>query len=115
MNVLEVKKAADEVVEHVRGGNGPYVMEMKTYRYRGHSMSDPAKYRTKEEVSSYRKEHDPIDTLRTYMEQNGMADEAAFKEIDREIKNIINETAEFAQSSPEPDPSELWTDVLVEA
>ena len=68
MNVVEVKKAADEVVGYVRGGNGPYVMEMMTYRYRGHSMSDPAKYRTKEEVSSYRKEHDPIDTLRAYME-----------------------------------------------
>ena len=115
MNVLEVKKAADTVVAHVRGGNGPYVMEMKTYRYRGHSMSDPAKYRTKEEVTSYRKEQDPIDTLRSYMEQNGMGDEAAFKEIDREIKDTINQAAEFAQSSPEPDPSELWTDVLVEA
>jgi pyruvate dehydrogenase E1 component alpha subunit len=115
MNILEVKVAADKVVEHVRGGNGPYVMEMKTYRYRGHSMSDPAKYRTKEEVSSYRKERDPIDTLRTYMEQNGMGDEASFKEIDREIKDIVNQAAEFAQSSPEPDPSELWTDVLVEA
>jgi pyruvate dehydrogenase E1 component alpha subunit len=115
MNVLEVQKAADEVVGHVRGGNGPYVMEMKTYRYRGHSMSDPAKYRTKEEVSSYRKERDPIDTLRAYMEQNGMGDEASFKDIDREIKDIINQAAEFAQSSPEPDPSELWTDVLIEA
>jgi pyruvate dehydrogenase E1 component alpha subunit len=115
MNVLEVKKAADTVVEYVRGGNGPHVMELKTYRYRGHSMSDPAKYRTKEEVTSYRKEHDPIDTLRAYMEQNGMGDESSFKEIDREIKDTINHAAEFAQSSPEPDPSELWTDVLVEA
>ena len=115
MNVIEVKKAADQVVAHVRGGNGPYVMEMNTYRYRGHSMSDPAKYRTKEEVSSYRKERDPIDALRSYMEENGMGDEASFKNIDREIKDIINQAAEFAQSSPEPDPSELWTDVLVEA
>ena len=112
---LEVKKAADKVVAHVRGGNGPYVMELKTYRYRGHSMSDPAKYRTKEEVSSYRKERDPIDALRSYMEENGMGDEASFKTIDREIKDIINQAAEFAQSSPEPDPSELWTDVLIEA
>jgi pyruvate dehydrogenase E1 component subunit alpha len=115
MNVIEVKKAADKVVAHVRGGNGPYVMELKTYRYRGHSMSDPAKYRTKEEVSSYRKERDPIDALRSYMEENGMGDEASFKTIDREIKDIINQAAEFAQSSPEPDPSELWTDVLIEA
>src|SRR5512147_824380 len=115
MNVLEVRKAGEEGGGYVRGGNGPYVMEMKTYRYRGHSMSDPAKYRTKEEVSSYRKEHDPIDTLRTYMGQNGLGDEASFKNIDREIKDIINQAAEFAQSSPEPDPSELWTDVLIEA
>ena len=115
MNVLEVKKAAEEVTAYVRAGNGPYVMELKTYRYRGHSMSDPAKYRSKEEVSSYRKEQDPIDTLRTYMEQTGMGDEAAFKEIDREIKTIVNEAAEFAQSSREPDLAELWTDVLIEA
>jgi pyruvate dehydrogenase E1 component alpha subunit len=115
MNVLAVRKAGAEVVAHVRGGGGPYVMELNTYRYRGHSMSDPAKYRSKEEVSSYRKEHDPIDGLRAYMEQNGMGDEAAFKNIDREIKGIVNDAAEFAQKSPEPELSELWTDVLVEA
>jgi pyruvate dehydrogenase E1 component alpha subunit len=115
MDVLAVRQAGEEVVAHVRGGNGPYVMELNTYRYRGHSMSDPAKYRTKEEVTSFRKEHDPIDGLRAYMEKNGMGDDAAFKEIDREIKAIVNEAAEFAQSSPEPDPSELWTDVLIEA
>jgi pyruvate dehydrogenase E1 component subunit alpha len=115
MDVLAVKKAADEVIAHVRGGNGPYVMEMNTYRYRGHSMSDPAKYRSKEEVTTFRKEHDPIDGLRAYMEQNGMGDEASFKEIDREVKAVVNEAAEFAQTSPEPDPSELWTDVLIEA
>jgi len=115
MDVRAVKQAGAEVTAHVRAGKGPYVMEMNTYRYRGHSMSDPAKYRSKEEVSTVRKEHDPIDGLRAFMEQNGMGDEASFKEIDREIKEIVNEAAEFAQTSPEPDPSELWTDVLIEA
>ncbi len=115
MDVLAVKKAGEEVTAYVREGKGPYVMELNTYRYRGHSMSDPAKYRSKEEVASYRKEHDPIDGLRSYMEKNGMGDEASFKAIDKEIKEIVNEAAEFAQTSPEPDPSELWTDVLIEA
>ncbi|MCU0837325.1 MAG: pyruvate dehydrogenase (acetyl-transferring) E1 component subunit alpha [Rhodospirillales bacterium] len=115
MSVLDVLAAARPVVAHVRGGEGPYVMEMNTYRYRGHSMSDPAKYRPKEEVSQVRKESDPIDTLRTDMLARGIADEAAFKEIDREIKDIVNDAADFAQTSPEPDPSELWTDILLEA
>jgi pyruvate dehydrogenase E1 component alpha subunit len=115
MSVLDVLAAARSVVEHVRSGSGPYVMEMNTYRYRGHSMSDPAKYRSKEEVAQMRKESDPIDTLRTDMLGRGLADEAAFKTIDREIKDIVNDAAEFAQSSPEPDPAELWTDVLIEA
>jgi pyruvate dehydrogenase E1 component alpha subunit len=115
MDVLEVKRAGAEVVPQVRGGNGPYVMELSTYRYRGHSMSDPAKYRTKEEVSTMRKEHDPIDRLRQFMLDQGLGDEAAFKEMDRQVKDVVNEAAEFAQKSPEPDPSELWTDVLIEA
>ena len=114
MNVLEVRAAAEKVVEHVRGGNGPYVMELKTYRYRGHSMSDPAKYRTKDEVSKMRKESDPIDTLRSHLIDNKLADEAQLKEIDREIKAIVAEAADFSQQSPEPDPAELYTDVLVE-
>ncbi len=114
MNVLEVRAAAEKVVEHVRGGNGPYVMEMKTYRYRGHSMSDPAKYRTKDEVSKMRKESDPIDMLRSHLIDNKLADEAQLKDIDREIKAIVAEAADFAQQSPEPDPAELYTDVLVE-
>ncbi len=115
MNVLDVKAEGAKVVDQVRGGIGPYVMELRTYRYRGHSMSDPAKYRTKDEVSTMRKEQDPIDTLRNAMLERGGVDEDAFKEIDREIKAIINEAAEFAQSSPEPDPAELYTDVLIEA
>lgn len=114
MNVLEVRAAAEKVVEHVRGGSGPYVMEMKTYRYRGHSMSDPAKYRTKEEVSKMRKESDPIDTLRSHLLENKLTDEGQLKNIDREIKAIVTEAADFAQQSPEPDPAELYTDVLVE-
>jgi pyruvate dehydrogenase E1 component alpha subunit len=115
MNVLDVKAAADEVTAYVRGGNGPYVMEMKTYRYRGHSMSDPAKYRTKEEVSAVRKESDPLDNLRAHLLENKLVDEAKLKETDRQVKEVVNEAAEFAQQSPEPDPAELYTDVLVEA
>jgi pyruvate dehydrogenase E1 component alpha subunit len=115
MNVLDVQAEGKKVVDFVRDGNGPYVMEWRTYRYRGHSMSDPAKYRTKEEVSTMRKEQDPIDTLRTFILERGDIDENSFKEVDREIKAIVNEAAEFAQSSPEPDPAELYTDVLIEA
>jgi len=115
MDVLAVRNDCAAVVDHVRSGQGPYVVEMETYRYRGHSMSDPAKYRTKEEVSKMRKENDPIDTLRDHLLAGGQVDEAALKEIDREVKAIVGESADFAQSSPEPDPSELWTDVLIEA
>ena len=88
---------------------------MKTYRYRGHSMSDPAKYRSKEEVNRMRAEHDPIDQLKKRMLEEGMADEAALKEVDREVKAVVSEAAEYAQNCPEPDPSELYTDVLIDA
>ncbi len=115
MNVLEVKAAADEWVNWVRDGNGPVILEMKTYRYRGHSMSDPAKYRTKEEVEKMRTESDPIDLLKVLLLDGKHADEEALKAIDREVKAIVSEATEFAQQSPEPDPSELWTDVLLEA
>jgi pyruvate dehydrogenase E1 component alpha subunit len=115
MDVLTVREAAEKAVAHARGGDGPVILEMKTYRYRGHSMSDPAKYRTKEEVNKMRSEMDPIDNLRKrLLEQQGV-DEEALKAIDREIKAVVIEAAEFAQQSPEPDPAELWTDVLVEA
>ncbi len=114
MDVLAVKAAGDEAVKHVRGGKGPILMEMKTYRYRGHSMSDPAKYRTKEEVQRVRAERDPIDHLREMILAAGAADEAALKALDREVKDIVTEAAEFAQNSPEPDPAELYTDILVE-
>jgi pyruvate dehydrogenase E1 component alpha subunit len=115
MDVLAVRDAAFRALDHARSGNGPYVLEMKTYRYRGHSMSDPAKYRTKEEVSKMREQHDPIDQLKDKLLSEGIVDEAGLKEIDREVKAVVSEAADFANKSPEPDPSELWTDVLIEA
>jgi len=115
MDVIAVRKAGAAALAHARGGKGPYILEMMTYRYRGHSMSDPAKYRSKEEVAKMRQEHDPIDRLREYILSNKVADEAKLKDFDREIKEIVSAATEFAQQSPEPDPSELWTDVLVEA
>ena len=115
MDVMAVRAAADKALAHARTGKGPYILEALTYRYRGHSMSDPAKYRSKEEVAKMRQEHDPIDHLRAKLLEGGHTDENALKNIDREVKDIVAEAAEFAQASPEPDPSELWTDVLVEA
>ena len=115
MDVMAVRKAGAAALAHARGGKGPYILEMMTYRYRGHSMSDPAKYRSKEEVAKMRQEHDPIDRLREYILSGKVADEAKLKDFDREIKEIVSAATEFAQQSPEPDPSELWTDILVEA
>jgi pyruvate dehydrogenase E1 component alpha subunit len=112
MDVMTVRAAADKAVAAIRSGKGPYILEMMTYRYRGHSMSDPAKYRSKEEVAKMRQEHDPIDHLRRHLLDEGHADEAALKNIDREIKDVISAATDFAQTSPEPDPSELYTDVL---
>ena len=100
-----------KAVEHARSGKGPYILEALTYRYRGHSMSDPAKYRTKEEVEEVKK-RDPIDRLREELLAKGALDEAGFKEIDRDVREIVTRAAEFAQQSPEPDPAELYTDVL---
>jgi len=115
MDVVAVREEGLKAVEHARSGKGPYILEMQTYRYRGHSMSDPAKYRTKEEVDKYRTERDPIDHIRKLLLDGKLADEAQLKAIDAEIRKIVNDAAEFAQHSPEPDPSELWTDVLAEA
>ncbi len=112
MDVLEVYEASKKVIEHVRAGKGPYLMEVKTYRYRGHSMSDPAKYRTKEEVEDYKENRDPINTFRKYLEKEGIGSEAAFKKIEDEVKQQVNDAAEFAKASPEPEPTELWTDIL---
>jgi pyruvate dehydrogenase E1 component alpha subunit len=114
MDVLAVRAATAKAAEHARSGNGPYILEMKTYRYRGHSMSDPAKYRTREEVDEIRKTRDPIDHVEERLEKQGWADEATLKAIDAEVKKIVAEAAEFARTSPEPDPSELYTDVYSE-
>jgi pyruvate dehydrogenase E1 component alpha subunit len=113
MDVFAVRDAARQAIDYVRGGNGPYILEMMTYRYRGHSMSDPAKYRSKEEVDKMKEQHDPIQHLKARMEGAGIA-EGELKDIEKEIKAIVNEAAQFAQESPEPDASELWTDVLIE-
>ncbi len=113
MDVLAVKAAGEEAVAWCRAGKGPIILEMKTYRYRGHSMSDPAKYRSKDEVQKMRAEHDPIDQVRARLLGENLADETALKEIDREVKAIVAEAAEFAQHSPEPDPSELMTDITL--
>jgi pyruvate dehydrogenase E1 component alpha subunit len=113
MDVIKVREAAEEAIAHARSGKGPMLLEMETYRYRGHSMSDPAKYRSKEEVEEWRA-HDPIEALRELMLKEKVLSEDGFKLIEREIKDIVNDSAEFAQSSPEPAVSELWTDILVD-
>jgi pyruvate dehydrogenase E1 component alpha subunit len=115
MNVLSVKEAGQEAVEWCRSGKGPMILEMKTYRFRGHSMSDPAKYRTKEELNKMKTERDPIEQLRHLLLEQGLTSEDALKEIDREVKAVVTDAADFSLESPEPDPSELWTDILVEA
>jgi pyruvate dehydrogenase E1 component alpha subunit len=112
MDVLAVNAAAKDAVAYVKTGNGPFIMEMKTYRYRGHSMSDPAKYRSKEELEKMRTERDPINRLHALLTAQGV-DEATFKKIEADIKVIVTDAAEFSQTSPEPDVSELWTDILV--
>jgi pyruvate dehydrogenase E1 component alpha subunit len=113
MDVRAVKSTADRVVKWVREGNGPYILEMLTYRYRGHSMSDPAKYRTKEEVERMRTDHDPIEQVRKRLLDGRLASEDELKAIDRSVRDVVTAAAEFAQTDPEPDPVELWTDVLV--
>ncbi len=113
MDVLAVQEAAEEALAHCRAGKGPYLLEMKTYRFRGHSMSDPAKYRTREEVADMREHHDPVAAARAKLLTMGVA-EAELKAAEDETRALVNDAAEFAQSSPEPDPAELWTDVLVE-
>jgi pyruvate dehydrogenase E1 component alpha subunit len=113
MNVQTVFEAGKRAVAHCRSGQGPYLLEMKTYRYRGHSMSDPAKYRTREEVQKMREQHDCLETARADLIALGVK-EAELKAIDDEVKAIVQDSADFAQQSPEPPESELWTDVLLE-
>lgn len=113
MDVRAVKAAADQAVEHCRAGKGPIILEMLTYRYRGHSMSDPAKYRSKEEVQKMRSEQDPIEQVRARLLEKGWASEDELKAIDKEVRDIVADSADFAQADPEPDVSELYTDILL--
>jgi pyruvate dehydrogenase E1 component alpha subunit len=114
MDVLAVRQAALEAAEHARSGKGPIILEMKTYRYRGHSMSDPGKYRTREEIDEVRKHRDPIDHVEELLRSHRIANDAALKSIDAEVRRIVADAAEFARTAPEPEPSELYHDVYVE-
>ena len=114
MDVLEVRAAAEIAVAHVRSGKGPVLMELVTYRYRGHSMSDPAKYRSREEVQEMREKHDPIDAAKAELLKRGMTEER-LKELEKAIRARVGEAADFAENSPEPDATELYTDILVES
>ncbi len=112
MDVYAVRKAGEKAVKYARSGKGPYILEMKTYRYRGHSMSDPAKYRKRKEVDDVRSHHDPIDGLKAQIIEQGIASGDDLKAIDKELRAIVKDAADYALESPEPDPAELWTDVL---
>jgi pyruvate dehydrogenase E1 component alpha subunit len=113
MDVVAVREAGKRAVARARAGEGPMLLEMKTYRYRGHSMSDPAKYRTKEEVDEQKSKRDPIEHVKKLIIDAGHATEDELKQIDRDIRAVVTESAEFAQESPEPDPSELMTDIYL--
>lgn len=113
MNILEVMEKGREVVDYVRSGNGPMLIEMKTYRYRGHSMSDPGNYRSKEEVAKMRGEFDPIESYKNHLLSSKLCDEEQLKEIEKQVKQIVEEAIEFAKNSPEPDPQELFTEVYI--
>jgi pyruvate dehydrogenase E1 component alpha subunit len=114
MDLDAVYEAVAEASKYVRSGKGPFLLEMKTYRYRGHSMSDPAKYRSKEEVEDYKENHDPITKIRNKIIANKYANEDELKLIEKEIKELVQEAADFATNAPGPDMSELYTDVFVE-
>tara|TARA_R110002020_G_scaffold50908_7_gene144301 strand:- start:1777 stop:2502 length:726 start_codon:yes stop_codon:yes gene_type:complete len=115
MDVRMVYDAAQRAIEYARSGKGPYILEMLTYRYRGHSMSDPAKYRTKDEVTKYRQERDPIEQVKVRLLESGAQSEESLKAIESEIRAIVTEAADFATNAPEPDPAELWTDITISA
>ncbi|GGG24449.1 pyruvate dehydrogenase E1 component subunit alpha [Chelatococcus composti] len=112
MDVRAVKAAGERAIEWARSGKGPYILEMQTYRYRGHSMSDPAKYRSKDEVQRMREEHDPIEQVRRRLIDQWKLSEDELKAVDAKVREIVNEAAEFATNDPEPDAAELYTDVL---
>jgi pyruvate dehydrogenase E1 component alpha subunit len=109
------EQAGEAAVAHCRKGKGPIILEMMTYRYRGHSMSDPAKYRTRDEVQKMREERDPIELVRRRLLEAKQASEDDLKKMDAEIRAVVNKAAEFAQSEPEPDAAELWTDIYLDA
>ena len=111
MDVIAVRDAGVKAAAHCRAGKGPYILEIKTYRYRGHSMSDPAKYRTREEVQKMRAQRDPIESIRSLLVSEKLSTEEEIKIIDKEIKEIINSCAEYAKKSPEVPAEELWTDI----
>jgi pyruvate dehydrogenase E1 component alpha subunit len=113
MDVRAVRAAGERAISFAREGKGPYIVEMQTYRYRGHSMSDPAKYRSKEEVQKMREEHDCIEMVRRRLVEDWKVPEDQLKGIDAKVRETVNEAAEFAQHDPEPDPAELWTNVLL--
>ncbi|WP_416797848.1 pyruvate dehydrogenase (acetyl-transferring) E1 component subunit alpha [Ciceribacter azotifigens] len=113
MDVRAVKAAAEQAAAYTRSGKGPVILEMLTYRYRGHSMSDPAKYRSKDEVQKMRSEHDPIEQVKNRLMEKGWASEEELKAIDKDVRDIVADSADFAQSDPEPDVSELYTDILL--
>ncbi|WP_375704761.1 thiamine pyrophosphate-dependent enzyme, partial [Bartonella sp. AD328YNZD] len=113
MDVRSVKGAADEAISWARSGKGPIILDMQTYRYRGHSMSDPAKYRSKEEVQKIKEEHDPIDQVKSRILKKNWASEDDLKSIEKEVRAIVADAVDFAQSDQEPDASELYTDILV--
>jgi len=113
MDVRFVRDAAARAIEHARSGRGPYILEMLTYRYRGHSMSDPAKYRSKDEVQSMRSEHDPIEQVKSRILAQKHSTEEDLKQIEKQVRAIVIEAADFATNAPEPEASELWTDITV--
>ncbi len=113
MDVRAVRAAGQRAIDFARSGKGPYILEMMTYRYRGHSMSDPAKYRSKDEVQRMREEHDPIEQVRARLLREWGVAEDELKGIDAKVREIVNDAAEFATHDPEPDPSELYTDILL--
>ena len=115
MDVRMVHDAAKRAIEHARSGKGPYILEMLTYRYRGHSMSDPAKYRSKDEVTKYRQERDPIEQVKARLIESGAQTEESLKTIENDIRAIVTAAADFATNDPEPDAAELWTDITISA
>ncbi|MGB3339176.1 MAG: pyruvate dehydrogenase (acetyl-transferring) E1 component subunit alpha [Devosia sp.] len=115
MDVRLVHDAAKRAIEHARSGKGPYILEMLTYRYRGHSMSDPAKYRSKDEVTKYRQERDPIEQVKARLIDGGFQTEESLKAIENDIRAVVTAAADFATNDPEPDAAELWTDITISA